>query len=516
MGLPDDRLRRRRGRARPRDPRRGCEATRARQEEEEVAGGEREPHLETLPIGDRVVPALCRSDARLVMTYPSMTPENPPFSNTRTPKEFHSEATALFGSILFKILGADKIVSERIQEGTSETAMFIDCSAPRWWVQRKETKLDELALQTERALASAQRIVEQLREEPLHHPRYTFSTYSVILHTVAMFAEQTRADSQQIVNYLEWLEQRDPLAPLVLFSYDVWGTTVRNRKRVEGHELTVERASEIALGLSYKGSSDWAWHVLLEVWEDCNEYVETVSDLVKLQGAALGLRIAYKVHEELSYFVTYLRQSLRMIMTEIDSRKRLEDRMVSDDVWGRFLRRVIDERRVETALWDVKRQLPFWGVADKSRKRTKVDAFLSKVASFANNRGGLIFVGIGDNREIVGVDDIENKISHIHQMTRHRFLETRDEALIECREIRLQDLDGDERPCLLILIRQSRRPIAERSSKTVPYREGPGTIERSREDVEAQKRQVKQSNFDFITDLGLGFVVGESSGTSDG
>ena len=121
-----------------------------------------------------------------------------------------------------------------------------------WWVFKKEPDIAELKKQTTRALEAAQKLKEA--SELISGKRTV--TYPELLDGLRRFAEHHEKEIDTLDQYVRWLNSRDALAPTILFTYRVWGSTRMSNRMVKLDESelepkpeTIKRLTEIILGL---------------------------------------------------------------------------------------------------------------------------------------------------------------------------------------------------------------------------------------------------------------------------
>ncbi len=90
-----------------------------------------------------------------------------------------------------------------------------------WWVFKKGPNLDELRQQTEKALGAAQTLKKAAEALKESRPE----TYEELLAILRGFADSHGKEIEVLHEYVRWLSIRDVLAPKILFTYRVWGST---------------------------------------------------------------------------------------------------------------------------------------------------------------------------------------------------------------------------------------------------------------------------------------------------
>jgi hypothetical protein len=126
-----------------------------------------------------------------------------------------------------------------------------------WWIVENETNLDELSAITDEALNAAQVLKTDAAKLKNREPE----SYEVLLVDLRKFAEQHRVEIDTLHKYVGLLEKRHPMAPRILFTYRVWGSTrmADREMNLDGEEAgkwkeeTRRALAEIALGVRERG-----------------------------------------------------------------------------------------------------------------------------------------------------------------------------------------------------------------------------------------------------------------------
>src|SRR6185312_15992389 len=90
-----------------------------------------------------------------------------------------------------------------------------------WWINHKETDLREFSKQAARALKSAQALKENSRSLK----KIDVERYEDLIERVKAFAAKHSENIVVVLEFVKWLYHRNPLAPSILFTYKVWGST---------------------------------------------------------------------------------------------------------------------------------------------------------------------------------------------------------------------------------------------------------------------------------------------------
>jgi hypothetical protein len=188
---------------------------------------------------------------------------------------------------------------------------------------------------------------------------------------------------------------------------------------------------------------------------------------------------------------------------------------LNDDVfWRAFIEKVSQTPKAEPQLWDCKQTLRMWHVEKNPEKEQAKVIFCEDVACFANARGGVLIVGVDDKREIVGLGsghELESRLKFAADVLSKQIEYPRDFSRL--RQVVVPGKDGTDRVCLVIVIAQTREPVAVRddaSRYTYPVRRETGLTRVSRRELSEAKTQVKSDNHEFQRELYL-FVYGTTA-----
>src|SRR5581483_654628 len=90
-----------------------------------------------------------------------------------------------------------------------------------WWVFKREKDADELREATERVLT----YVDTLKRDAKKLTNYRPDSFGQLLASLRDFADSHAAEAEALNTYVLFLQARDPMAPRILFTYRVWGST---------------------------------------------------------------------------------------------------------------------------------------------------------------------------------------------------------------------------------------------------------------------------------------------------
>ena len=105
-----------------------------------------------------------------------------------------------------------------------------------WWVFEREKDVDELFATTKDVLESVQTLKNASTRLNSKEPK----SYEQLLLTLKNFADRHDADIESLHAYIDWLMKRDVMAPGILFTYRVWGSSRMSDRYMEiAHEETL-------------------------------------------------------------------------------------------------------------------------------------------------------------------------------------------------------------------------------------------------------------------------------------
>jgi hypothetical protein len=334
---------------------------------------------------------------------------------------FDSPPASKLGEIHWRILRASTLMhSETLRKKAGETGRFVQYEQTdfgreigrdeiNWWVFKKEPNLDELRQQTEKALGAAQTLKKAAEALKESRPE----AYQDLLAVLRGFADKHSNEIDVLHEYVRWLSTRDVLAPKILFTYRVWGSTRMGDRSVdvdatplgELKPKAIERLTEIVLGLYCSGlyTLDKAHdEVGADIWSSI-EGTEAMDREIEIPMSRVVRRASRMAFDECATYFTCLRDSLRNVLLDIDTFIEERNLLSSGSFWRAFVRKAIETQKTETQLWDFKETLPMWRIENGAEKERAKVTFTEDVASLANARGGVLVIGVTDRREIVGI-----------------------------------------------------------------------------------------------------------------
>ena len=432
-----------------------------------------------------------------------------------------SDTTVKLGEIHWMLLKSSSVMAAKrwtttkgpighIQEST-DFGKEVGIDEIHWWVFERETDVDELSAQTQVTLDSVQVLKDAATQLKSNEPK----SYRQLLQNLKEFAEQHSNEIDIFHRYVNWLMKRDIMAPRILFTYRVWGST-----RMSDRELNVDdqdnphsdpsklRAlTEIVLGVR-----DRLWLVYdklqmeigFAIFDNLDPEELAADEPIPIPEKPLIRRTAYAVYENCLTYFTEIRDSLRNILLDIEKFKEQRTLFESDEFWREFIIAAISAKTCESQLWDFKETLTIWYVKNDPAKRKAQVRFAEDVASFANTTGGVLIVGVNDKRQIVGVGsdhELESRLKVAADVIA-RFIEY-DRDFVSFRQIVLAD-QGKERICLIIVVSQACSAVAVSNGDgqyTYPVRRETGISREGRNNVPVGKLHLKNDNRDFMHQL---------------
>jgi hypothetical protein len=379
-----------------------------------------------------------------------------------------------------------------------------------WWVFKKETKMKELLDRTNNVLKSAQKLKEDslsLKNMP------AAESYGSIVDRIKKFAEQDAKEIHELYDYVAWLYSRNMLAPIILFTPRVWGTTRLSDRMVqitvnsiEEDQQTVKRCVEKALGLQGRLSytiEEVHNSIMADIYDSIDPEDEwPTSDPMSKE--TLLAQTSHKVFDELATYFEFIRNSLKNIILEIEKYNDQNRLLYNESFWCQFVTKAMTDNRVETQLWDFKTTLEMWHCS-KEKKPEFEFAFCEQISSYANSSGGVLIIGITNEppRKVVGIqDDLEHKIKFTKSvLDRHC---VGNSGFVHFQQIRLKDESDEEQDCLIIAIAQTKKVIQVKDQQgkfACPLRQATGLHRVTYDEILQSKASVLYDNYNFIKNL---------------
>ena len=423
-----------------------------------------------------------------------------------------SESTLKLGEIHWTLLKSACVMDgQRWHGSTYKNTAFgkeVGGDEIHWWVFEKETDVDELLAITEQTLGS----VQAFKQASSKLKKNTPESYLDLLLTLKEFAEQHRAEIESLHDYVSWLMKRDVMAPRILFTYRVWGSTRMSDRRinVEGEENAtsdmkkLRELTEIVLGVRNGGALVYdraRMEIGFSIFDGLDPEEQAGDGEIIIPERQLIRRTAHDVYENCATYFTEVRDSLRNIKIDIEKVKEQRALFESDEFWREFITKARSVKTSEPQLWDFKETLTIWHVKTEPERRQAKVKFAEDVASFANTSGGVLIVGVNDKREIVGVGtgrELETRLKVAADVL-GRHIEY-DREIASVRQVVVGE-KGEEKICLIVLVAQACGPVAVTDGEghyTYPMRRETGISRGPRDDVPVMRLDLKSDNQDLM------------------
>lgn len=377
----------------------------------------------------------------------------------------------------------------------------------KWWIFKKETEVEELRKRTKITLNSVQKLKE---DALLLKERFSSKLYPSLIGELKDFTEGHKKEIRDLYDYIFWLHNKDVLAPCILFTYRVWGSTrlsdrtIRiTAKAIDEDHPAVKKSVEVVLGLKIR-----------EVYTLGIIYSDIIGDIadsidVEYQGPIVVNkqivvnRTLPKVLDEFATYFEFMRQSLRNILLEIDEYDDQMRLLHRESFWCAFIQKAMSNDRVENQLWDFKASLEMWHPGHREREKAQFE-FCEQVASFANTTGGVLIIGVTDKlpRKILGLQGLENKMKSTKEIIRKHSKYGND--FTHFQQVPIKDESGKGQNCLVIAIAQTKEGVSVKDQQgkySFPMRLETGLDRTDHETIKDSKQYITRDNYYFISDL---------------
>jgi hypothetical protein len=438
-----------------------------------------------------------------------------------------TDTTSMLAELHWYLLRSSKLMSDVWDRALEEVSFGINIQRHEptdfgrevgrdeidWWINRKEQDTPELLQRSEQAMAAAQK----LRTSAMALRGYEPANYDDLMGKFNGFSESCRAEIAVLYDYVVWLDHKSVLAPEILFTYKVWGSTRRSDRSIdinfalaspkEEEPGTILKLAEIVLGLSdshFLTVARAEMDLLGEAYESGAEDYE--NEPLEVPMDRILRRTANRAIEECIIYFSELRDSLRDIVVLIGKREDTENIVNSDAFWRSFIFKATVKGRTEHELWDFKETLNMWHAPSADvRARAKVTT-AEDIAAFANSDGGCLLVGIRDDKTIVGIGDTErdreNRVSALNNALADFIQYPR--QIWKVHQLLANGADGKEKLCLVVIAARACEPVGVKrtdGSYTYPVRYGTGIARVDPEKLRDARIHDKNDNFDFLERL---------------
>jgi hypothetical protein len=431
-----------------------------------------------------------------------------------------SGASLELGKAQWYILKADTEIEKRMyienkKEGSfseKETTPFgeeVGLDEIHWWVFRRESDLEELNMRTINTLTFMQKLKE---DSLLTKNKASHTSYADLIGEIKKFTEQHSKEIHAFYEYVDWLHSKDLLAPSILFSYRVWGSTRLSDRMmsvkaesIDVDQKGVEKCVEIAVGLRQRMelTIDFVHGDLAaDIYDDAYETGAPwpLGDPVSKDD--LITSASNRIMTEFAAYFEFIRNSFRSIIMEIDRYKEQIRLLHNETFLELFTKKAMSTERIETQLWDFKKTFEMWECKPEIKIEKEID-FVEHVASYANSNGGVLIVGITDDlpRRVIGLTNLENKVKAAKTMI-DRFTDNGTPTIFQ--QVTLKNDADKDCNCLLIFVAQTAHVIHVKDQQgklSYPIRQGTGRERSTPEVIQAAKAQLPYDNYNFASAL---------------
>jgi hypothetical protein len=187
---------------------------------------------------------------------------------TNNPYEEHerlfSDTGLKLGKILYDLLHADHEMDSKSHLATTggtvrtEFGEEVGKDEIYWWIYKKETNVQELLEKVRSTLVPLQ----MLKESSAKLDPAQIKSYADLVDILEKFTKTHGKQIDGLYEFVRWLNKKDSLAPIILFTYRVWGSTRLSARSIELDSANLATATpeviklltEIAYGLFQRWS----------------------------------------------------------------------------------------------------------------------------------------------------------------------------------------------------------------------------------------------------------------------
>lgn len=375
----------------------------------------------------------------------------------------------------------------------------------RWWVFHHDPSVAILRDRTRAALDAAQRLKDDAAA--LKRRAIGLRSYGQIVDIYVGFATTHHDEVGALLEYVKWLESSEPFGPSILFTYRVWGSSRRGRRylypdaiSIRGDAADTDAATEIVFGLRNE-LRPVAETEYFNVLEELSSSADPETDHgLHVPEQAVVQRTSIAAMDFFTEYWEMVRDSLKNVLLDCESC--LAERNLLNNVpfWRSLIRKVAEQGDLEARLWDLKETLDYWRAGEPARQNKEIE-FCERVASFANESGGALVIGVTNRapRQIRGVPDPEIRIRTI------------DDTIRRCSNLELSDFHiipvsfpTSGEVCLVVAIAKTKKVAEvrdERGAYSYPIRLHNQTARTSKDNVERTKHELTENDWGFVAEL---------------
>lgn len=227
-----------------------------------------------------------------------------------------------------------KLMHGRLEVSDDKLTEFgneINFDEIHWWIFRKETNIEDLLERTKKALNSTLKIK---RDSDILKRKGYFKSYIETIKKLVEFLEDHDEEIQVLFEYVSWLNEKDVLAPSILFSDKIWRSTRLDYKiihhfDIEENDDIIKRCLEGALGLGDPTHE----YTLIEVYMDvgCDLYDSDPESYYNKPFPldTLFFQTSHRIFDKLNMYFRLIRTSLDTIIDEINKHSELNELLCS-------------------------------------------------------------------------------------------------------------------------------------------------------------------------------------------
>ena len=203
----------------------------------------------------------------------------------------------------------------------TEFGHYVGGDEINWWVFKKETDIDELFNRTENALTFVQKLkIDSFSFKEKYSPK----SYPDLIINIKQFLEAHDKEISTLLDYVIWLNEKDVLAPCILFSTKTWGSTrcsdrdfeIYSNSIMEEKEEILRQCTELAIGLQLR-----SFYIIQNIRNDINSDIYDSDPEhyheIPWTNITLITRTSHKILDEFASYFEFIRQSLRNIIFDI-------------------------------------------------------------------------------------------------------------------------------------------------------------------------------------------------------
>src|SRR6267142_2199916 len=212
-----------------------------------------------------------------------------------------------------------------VRQKTTDFGKEVGRDEINWWVFKKEPEIEEFKSRVTKTLDAAQRLKEA---SALLKPK-RYEAYPDLLQALKQFAGDHDAEIKALHDFVLWLAARDALAPSILFTYRVWGSTRMSDRHFEVDTsetkptlATIKSIAEIVFGLKNSSGTPVAfiaeYEIGAEMYNSMSFDEESADAEIKIPVSRIVRRASAMAFDECAEYFQMLRDSLRNVLLDTD------------------------------------------------------------------------------------------------------------------------------------------------------------------------------------------------------